>query len=97
MGPPLRAQHQVRSLSGVVSDKHHEPLRGAVVQAQNLTSQTVVSYITGRNGSYSFKRLDGESDYKISAAWHNRHSAAKNLSLFDSNPFEVMNLTIKMR
>ena len=54
----LQAQYERRNLSGIVVDRHHEPLRGAVVEAQNLATQTVVSYITGRDGRYSFKRLD---------------------------------------
>ena len=62
----LYAQHENRSLSGIVTDKQSEPLRGAVVQAHNLETHTVVSFITGRNGQYSFRRLDGDCDYKIS-------------------------------
>ena len=91
----LHAQHQSRSLAGVISDKHHEPLRGAIVQARNLDTQTVVSYITDQDGHYRFKRLDGDCDYKISAAWHNQRSSQRDLSLFDSNPAKVINLTIK--
>lgn len=90
----LQAQHQSRNLSGVVTDRHREPLRGAVVQAHNLYTQSVVSYITGRDGAYSFKRMDGDCDYKISATWHDRHSAARNLSLFDGNRAKVINLKI---
>lgn len=29
------AQHPLRNLSGMVTDQHHEPLRGAVVQVEN--------------------------------------------------------------
>ena len=91
----LEAQNLSRSLSGVVTDRQHEPLRGAVVQAHNLFTQSVVSYITGRDGQYSFKRIDGDCDYQISATWHEKHSRMKNLSLFDSNRSKVINLTIK--
>lgn len=91
----LQAQHESRNLSGLVVDRHHEPLRGAVVEAHNLATQTVVSYITGRDGKYSFKRLDGDCDYKISAMWHDRHSSSKTLSLFDSNRTKVIDLTVK--
>ena len=91
----LQAQHESRNLSGIVSDRHHEPLRGAVVQAQNLYTKSIVSYITGRNGQYSFKRLDGDCDYKISAAWHDQRSSTKNLSLFDGSRSKVIDLTIK--
>ena len=91
----IEAQHEYRSLSGIISDRQHEPLRGAVVQAHNLYTRTVVSFITGQDGRYSFKRLDGDCDYKISATWHDRHALTKNLSLFDSNREKVINLTIK--
>ena len=93
--PALEAQHESRDLSGTVADRHHEPLRGAVVQAHNLNTQTVRSYITGRDGLYRFKRLDGDCDYKISATWHDQHSSSRNLSLFDSNRAKVIDLTIE--
>lgn len=79
----------------MVSDQQHEPLRGAVVQAHNLYTDTVVSFITGRDGRYSFKRIDGDCDYKISVVWHDWHSSQKNLSLFDGNPSKVINFTVK--
>jgi len=95
MAAALHGQHKSRDISGSVTDRHHEPLRGAVVLAHNLSTLTVVSYITGKDGRYSFKHLDGDCDFKISASWHNRHSASKNLSLFDTSQPRVINLTIK--
>ena len=95
MTSALYGQHKSRDISGSVTDRHHEPLRGAIVQAHNLSTLTVESYITGKDGHYSFKRLDGNCDFKISASWHNLHSASKNLSLFDTSQPRVINLTIK--
>jgi len=93
--PALFGQHKSRDISGSVTDRHHEPLRGAVVQAHNLSTLTVVSYITGTDGRYSFRHLSGDCDFKISASWHNQHSTSKNLSLFDTSQPRVINLTIK--
>jgi len=54
-----------KNLSGTVTDHQHEPLKGAVVQVENDVTMGVVSYITSRDGKYSFKRLDGDTDYRL--------------------------------
>ncbi len=89
------AQHPPRNLSGVITDKHQEPLSGAIVQVQNGITNGVVSYITNRNGQYSFKRLDGDTDYRVWATWKSRRSKTKNLSLFDSKTLKTINFRIK--
>src|ERR1700677_1099502 len=57
---PMSGRPTLRNLTGTVHDRHHEPLKGAVVEIENENTKSVLSYITDRNGRYSFKRIDGE-------------------------------------
>ncbi len=93
--PAVFGQHTVRNLTGTVTDQHHEPLRGAVVEVHNEDTDSVVSYITGRSGRYSFKRLDGDTDYRVWATHRGHRSSEKKLSLFDMNRAKVIDLVIK--
>ena len=93
--PSLQAQPRPRNISGTVTDHHREPLSGAVVQAHNIDTGSVVSYITGRDGRFGFKRLDGNCDYEISAAWRKQHSGFKKLSPFDNDKPRIINLVIR--
>lgn len=88
------AQRLLRDVNGIVSDQHQVPLKGAVVQVRNLDTEEVISYITGVDGRYSFKRLEGNTDYSIWAKVHGRRSKAKDLSIFDSSKPKTINFVI---
>ena len=91
------AQHPSRSLKGIVTDQHRIPLKGAVVQVRNEATDGVVTYITGVDGRFSFKRLEGDTDYRIRATAHGHWSKDKNLSLFDSNKIKTINFVISFQ
>ena len=93
----LPAQAPLRTLTGTVSDKHHEPLRGAVVQVQDQTTNSVVSFITTSDGHYSFKRLSPQSDYRVWATYRNQKSRTRQMSHFDSKPQKVINFVITLQ
>jgi hypothetical protein len=95
--PATFGQRTFRNLTGTVTDRHHEPLKGAVVEVDNGDTERVASYITGRNGLYSFKRLDGDTDYRVWATYRRHRSRTKNISSFDSSSAKVINLVIKMQ
>jgi hypothetical protein len=90
------AQRGFRTLKGTVTDRHHEPLKGAVVQLQNEQTGAVVSYLTDRQGSYSFKRLLQDDDYKVWATYRGGKSRSREISHFDSKPDKVIALTIRL-
>lgn len=92
---PCHAQMTTRDLIGVVTDGHHEPLKGAIVQVQNGVTSTVVSYITGVDGRYSFQRLDGHTDYRFWATYRGQQSKVEKLSEFDSDKPKVANLIVQ--
>lgn len=84
-----------RNLSGTVTDPSHEPLRGAVVELQNPANESVESYITDATGHYTFKRLDGQTDYRIWATFRGHRSHTRSISKFDSHLQKVVNFTIR--
>ena len=91
---PLSGQPTLRNLTGTVQDRHHEPLNGAVVEIENENTKGVISYITDRSGRYSFKRLDGETDYRVWATRNGQQSRTKKISRFESGQTKTINLTI---
>jgi hypothetical protein len=95
-GRAASAQQMGRTVSGRVTDRHHEPLAGAVVQVHSETTLSVVSYITGRDGNYIFKHLSPDDDYNVFAVYRGYRSKARRLSKFDSKTDRVYRLVIKL-
>jgi len=91
----MPTQASQRTLSGVVSDTNHEPIRGAVVELRDESSQALMTYITETNGTYNFKRLDGNTDYMVWVVFRGRHSPSHAISKFDSHMAKVINFTIR--
>lgn len=89
------SQPSVRTLSGTVTSTSHEPIRGAIVELRNVTSNVMVSYLTDANGRYSFKRLNGNVDYDVHVVYRGRHSASRSISKFDSHMSKVINFTVR--
>ena len=91
----MPTQSTVRSLTGTVTDSGHEPIRGAVVELRNESSHALVTFITEANGSYNFKRLDGNADYVVWVEFRGTHSATHTISKFDSHMEKVIDFTVK--
>jgi Carboxypeptidase regulatory-like domain len=89
-------QMGTRNLSGTVTDHQHEPLKGAVVEVENGVTLGVVSYITNRDGKYSFRRLDGDTDYRLWVTFRGRRSKVRHLSQFDSNRPKTINFALSL-
>ena len=89
-------QGSLRTLTGDVTDRSKEPLRGAIVEVQNESTLAVVSYITDAKGNFSFKRLNGETDYKVWATYRGKRSKTRELSHFDSNLHPDFHLAIEL-
>jgi hypothetical protein len=92
---PLSGQPTLRNLTGTVQDPQHEPLNGAVVEIENENTKGVISYITGRSGRYSFKRIQGEVDYRVWFTYRGQRSKVRELSQFDDRPNATINLMVK--
>ena len=91
----MPSQATLRTLSGIVTDTNHEPIRGAVVELRSESSQALMTYITDASGNYNFKRLDGNTDYDVWVVFRGRHSPTHTVSKFDSHMTKVINFTIR--
>ncbi len=88
------AAPRTRGVTGVVSDKRGNPLKGAAVQIENPVNLDVLSYITGNDGRYYFHQLNTDIDFKLTARYKRWWSKSKTLSKFDSKPQAVIDLEI---
>lgn len=95
-GVQIAAQQPERTLTGTVTDRHREPLAGAIVQVHSETTLSVVSYITGRNGEYVFKHLSPDDDYNVFATYRGFRSKARRLSKFDAKSDREFRLVIRL-
>ena len=91
---PCASQFEIRSLTGVVTDKKGNVLQGAAVQLENTATLFVVSYITGKDGRYHFNRLNDDIDYTLKAKYQSYWSRPKTLSKFNSSKQPELNLVI---
>ncbi|MDQ2765242.1 MAG: carboxypeptidase-like regulatory domain-containing protein [Pseudomonadota bacterium] len=91
----MPTQATMRSLNGTVTDAGHEPIRGAIVELRNESSHALVTYITETNGSYNFKRLDGNTDYVVWVVYRGKHSTTHTISKFDSHMDKVIDFTVQ--
>jgi len=91
---PSVPQIEIRSVTGVVTDRNGNTVRGAVVQLENTASLLVVSYLTGSDGRYRFNRLYGDVDYTLKAKYQCYWSKRKTLSKFDSRKQRQIDLVI---
>ncbi len=92
---PKEEETGVRSVEGVVTDPEGNLVEGAVVQLKNTKTLQVRSYITGRNGAYSFHGLSQNVDYELKAEHQGRSSDVRTLSVFDSRRRAVINLRLR--
>lgn len=91
---PCVPQIEIRSVTGVVTDRKGNTVQGAVVQLENTASLLVMSYITGNDGRYHFSRLYGDVDYTLKAKYQSCWSKRKTLSKFDSWKQREVNLVV---
>jgi hypothetical protein len=86
-----------RTLTGTVTDAgSHEPLRGAVVQLQNVATNEIVSYLSDPDGHYRFLHLDANTDYRVFADYRDHRSHSHFISKFSSKSDLVVNLPIEL-
>lgn len=85
-----------RNLLGTVTDHQHEPLKGAVVQVEDEFTLAVVSYITNRDGTYTFRHLNDDTDYRLWVNFRGRKSKVRQLSQFDSHRPKTINFVLSL-
>ena len=94
--PASPAQDVYRQLTGVVTDRGNEPLKGAIVEVENENTKSVVSYITDREGRFDFKRLREDTDYVIWATYRGTRSKSRELSHFNGKDHPEFKFVIRL-
>lgn len=94
--PALPVQDVYRELTGIVTDRGNEPLKGAVVEVQNENTKSVLSYITDREGRFDFKRLREDTDYVIWATYRGTRSKSRELSHFNGKDHPEFKFVIRL-
>ncbi len=65
------------------------------MELRNESSHALLTFITEANGTYTFNRLDGNTDYSVWVVYRSRHSATHTISKFDSHMAKGINFTIR--
>lgn len=72
-----------RYLRGTVTDDSGKPLEGALVTLLNTKDGVKTTYITKKDGRYSFSDLSFTNDYEVAARFKNQQSEPRKLSQYD--------------
>lgn len=85
----------IRNLEGQVLLPDDKPAEGAVVKLKNLKTLQIRSYITQKDGKYSFQNLSRNVDYEIKSDFKEFTSPTRQLTVFDSRYDPVINLKLQ--
>jgi Carboxypeptidase regulatory-like domain len=89
-----KKETQLRTVTGVVTDKEENPLPGSVIFLKNVRTNAVSSRFADKDGNYRFSGLDPNADYEVHAELDGAKSAVKTMSALDSR--KEMNLNLKI-
>ena len=87
----------MREVKGTVSDQNGRKLARAVVYLKNMRTLVISSYISRKNGSYRFSRLNVDIDYELWARFQGVTSSTKALSRFDSDRTAIIDLVVELK
>ena len=94
-GGKQREDPNMRSVQGAVQDSDGNLVAGAVVQLKNTKTLQVRSFITQKEGTYSFLGLSKDVDYELKADFQGGSSPVRTLSVFDSRKKATINLKVE--
>lgn len=94
-GGKQREDPNTRSVQGAVEDLSGNVAEGAVVQLKNTKSLQVRSFITQKEGTYTFLGLSKDVDYELKADFHGGSSPVRTLSVYDTRKKAIINLKVE--
>lgn len=94
--PPSGAA-TTRSLRGVVTDDHKNPVSDAVVLLKDTKTLQVRSYLVKKDGAYHFYGLSSDINYEVRAQAGDLKSKPKTVSVFDSHKIVELNLKLNRK
>ena len=86
-----------RTIEGSVLDRAGRPVSGAVVLIEDLKSLQVRSYIVQDDGKFHFRGLSSDANYELRARLNGATSNTKTVSVFETHPVVVVNLTLSAK
>ncbi len=89
-----KKETQLRTVSGLVTDKSETPLPGSVIFLRNMRTNAVSSRFADKDGNYRFSGLDPNVDYEVHAELDGAKSPSKTMSSLDSRKEMTLNLKI---
>lgn len=93
-GNAFASQPLARDVFGIVTDRCRKPVKGAVVQLEDMNLLGVRSYITQADGKFHFPNLSLDDDYRLRAAFHGSEGPSKIVSHFDSPDAKAIHLRV---
>lgn len=89
-----KKETQLRTVSGIVTDKSEKPIQNSVVFLKNLRTNVVLSHFTDEQGAYRFSGLDPNVDYEIYAEADTQKSAVRTVNALDNRKEITLNLKV---
>ena len=83
-----------RTVAGVVTDEHENPITGAVVTLTDLQTGKKSATYTGADGAYLYAGLEVTRDYEIQASYNGLSSQLRKVSTVDPRARVTINLRI---
>jgi hypothetical protein len=94
-GPPeKREKSDLRIIHGEVMDLSDAPLEKSVVYLKNVRTLRIITFITGKDGSFHFNGLNNNVDYEIRAEHDNALSSTRTISSLDGRKDIQVNLKV---
>ena len=85
---------QLRTVQGIVVDKDENGIASAIVYLEDLSSKTIKSHITDRDGHFTYSGLDPNVDYELHAEHEDMTSSTHRISSFDTR--REVNIELKI-
>jgi len=92
--PEKTTKSDLRSIHGQILDLGDSPLEKSVVYLKNVRTLRIVTFITGKDGTYHFNGLSPNVDYEIRAEHLSAFSSTHTLSLLDGRKDVPLNVRI---
>lgn len=84
------------TIKGIVIDSsNQQPVSGAIVYLKNAQTESILTYITGKNGSFVFSYAPANVDYSIWAVHNGKKGEQRSISSFNTRPVVYINLRVK--
>lgn len=94
---PKKGEPRTRTLMGIVSLPDGKPATRAVVLLENTKTKAIISCYTQPDGSYVFRELNPDVDYRVNARLEDAVSPSRNLGAFDARTEAVINLKLEKK